>query len=476
MSKALFPHRRRIGLVAAAVLIVGFATACEPSDPSVTTDPALYPVYQASVVDYVNRCDPQQPTDVSVTAPSGTTVSVDGQPARSGTFTAEVVQAVGDRFTIRVTTGSGTRTHHVRCLPPDFPQWEADRTGTPQAQFYATSLIEGFTPAYQTVFDTNGVPVWWTRNKVPSFLFEPLANKGFALAPFPNGPGEVRSVTGAVTQTVAPEGGPIDFHDLQLLPNGNYVLATAQQENKDLTAWGLGSSVPVVNHVFQVITPAGDVIWSWDVSEHIPVTETTASWRAEPEPLTGRADPWHYNSVQWAGNGFIISFRHLDAIYKVDYPSGNISWKIGGTARPERLSVLNDPVFTGGGSFSGQHDARLLADGTVTLFDNGSKASPARSPRAVRYRLDLTARTATLLEAVTDPDRVSAPCCGSSRKLPGGNWVIGWGGNSFFTEQRPDGSRVFQLRGTFVYRAVPILPGRFEPSAFRAGMDAQYAA
>jgi Arylsulfotransferase (ASST) len=135
--------------------------------------------------------------------------------------------------------------------------------------------------------------------------------------------------------------------------------------------------------------------------------------------------------------------------------------------------VLNDPVFTSGGSFSGQHDARVLRDGTLTLFDNGSKKN--RPPRGVRYRLDLSLRTATLLESVTDvPGSI---CCGSTRRLPGGNWVTGWGGTAHVTEQEPDGTRVFHLDlgPNFVYRGTPIPFGRLSPAALRAGMEAQYA-
>jgi hypothetical protein len=468
------PKVRRTGLVAAVLLLLGFATACQPGGTSVTTDPALYPGFQPSVVDYVNRCDPEVDTEVTVSVPAGTTASVDGQPAQGGSFTAQVDQGIGDRFSIRITDGAGTRTHHVRCLPADFPTWSAQRTGTPQAQYYATALIQGFSPAYQVVFDTNGVPVWWTKQKNPSFLFEPLPNGHIALELI-DGPTQELSSTGAVARTIDTVDGPSDFHDVRLLPDGNYVLATAQRQQADLSAWGQPNDVTVINHVFQVLTPAGDLVWSWDTAQHIPVSETTSSWRTEPEPVTGLADPWHYNSVEWTGDGFIVSFRHLDAIYKIDYPSGAISWKIGGTPRAESLVVVGDPVFTGGGSFSGQHDARLLPDGTVTLYDNGSRATPARSPRAVRYRLDLTARTATHVEQVTDPGSPFSGCCGSARKLPGGNWVVGFGGTPWFTEQRPDGSRVIRFSGTFVYRAVPILPGRIAPSAFRAGMDAQYA-
>jgi Arylsulfotransferase (ASST) len=476
MLKALTPRRRRIGVVAAAFLLLGVASACGPTGPSVTTDPALYPVaFQTSVTDYVNRCDPATPTEVTVSAPGGTTISVDGQPAQGGSFTTSVDQAVGERFTIRVTSGSGTTSHHVRCLPTDFPTWDAERTGTTQAQYYATSMIQGFSPGYQVVFDTNGVPIWWTPQKSASFLFEPLPNGHLALELI-DGPAPELALDGRVVRTIDTVGGPSDFHDVELLPNGNYAMATAQQQQADLSPWGQSANATVINHVFQVLSPTGDLLWSWDASEHIPVTETTPSWRAEPEPVSGLSDPWHYNSVEWTGDGFLISFRHLDAIYKVDYPSGAISWKLGGIGRPESLTVMGDPVFTAGGTISGQHDARLQADGTVTLFDNGSRPATPRKARAVRYRIDTTARTATLLESVVEPTVGAAPCCGSARRLPGGNWVVGWGGSRTITEQRPDGTRVFRLLSTFVYRAIPIPYGRIAPSAFRAGMDAQYAA
>ncbi len=39
-----------------------------------------------------------------------------------------------------------------------------------------------------------------------------------------------------------------------------------------------------------------------------------------------------------------MSFRHLDAVYSVRKIDGSVDWKLGGTARPESLTVLNDPV------------------------------------------------------------------------------------------------------------------------------------
>ena len=67
--------------------------------------------------------------------------------------------------------------------------------------------------------------------------------------------------------------------------------------------------------------------------------------------ITGGSAPYdvyHWNSVDYTGTGFLLSFRHLDAVYDIDQASGNILWKLGGSARPESLTVLNDPVFAGG--------------------------------------------------------------------------------------------------------------------------------
>jgi hypothetical protein len=84
--------------------------------------------------------------------------------------------------------------------------------------------------------------------------------------------------------------------------------------------------------------------------------------------------------------------------------------------------------------------------------------------------------TATLLERITDPGATDSPCCGSARKLPGGHWVISWGGIHLVTETNEAGRRVFALHfaTNMSYRAFPVLPGRLARSSLRAGMDAMH--
>jgi hypothetical protein len=455
-------------------------TACFPpkhGNPAISA-PGLYPAFQRAVVDYVDRCDPSTPTEVQVNAVEGDTVSVNGSPHQTGSFTVQVDQQVGESFPIEVTSDGTTTTHYVRCLPTDFPNWSAERAGTPQAAFYATTLIQGFGPPnYSAIFDTNGVPVWWLEDRQPALLFTPLPNRNFAIVELGPVGMEEYDLNGNLVRTLNTVGAPDDFHDVILLPNGNYVMATAQNVPCDLSSWGLAGVQTCLNHVFQELTPLGVLVGAWDTSLNIPVTETTQPWRQSElnDTLTpGLYDPWHYNSVEFTGDGFIISFRHLDAIYKINSltSTGSIVWKLSGTPRTESLTLVDDP-FNG---VSGQHDARWLGDGTVSIYDNGTNGlGPSRQPRSVRYSVDTLAKTATLVEDVRDFDVPGSICCGSARRLPGGNWVTGWGGTDTITENGPDDTRVSRLRTTFVYRGIPLLPGQFTADEFRAGMDAQFA-
>jgi Arylsulfotransferase (ASST) len=278
-----------------------------------------------------------------------------------------------------------------------------------------------------------------------------------------------RRLNGRPIRVLNTRGAPSDFHDVLLLPNGHYVLATIDFRSCDLAPWAQGLTTCAF-HQFQELTRRGEVVWSWRPEDDIGIRQTPRKWRDE-RPV-GAADPWHYNSIDWAGDGFIISFRHLDAVFKIDYASKDVVWKLGGTPRPRSLRVIGDPVFRAGGSISGQHDARLLRPRVLTLFDNGTGAD--RAPRSVVYRINERARTATMMRRVKDPIARTSQCCGSTRVLPGGNHVTGWGGTPWISENRPGGRRVFRLDANFVYRATPIVDRRYTRRELRAAMDAQY--
>jgi hypothetical protein len=108
------------------------------------------------------------------------------------------------------------------------------------------------------------------------------------------------------------------------------------------------------------------------------------------------------------------------------------------------------------------------------VHDNGTLLN--RAPRVVRYRIDTSARTARLVETVTDSRITASGCCGSARKLSTGGWLIDWGGTTTTSEYTWSGARVSTLAYLpfWSYRADPIAKGRLSADALRDGMDAMF--
>jgi len=195
--------------------------------------------------------------------------------------------------------------------------------------------------------------------------------------------------------------------------SGDYLMGlTFSQSPVDMSSCGGPTAGTLRDFELQELSPNGDLVWSWLASKHIPLTEVTARWQSQC--ATG-GDIYHWNSVEPDGDGYVLSFRHLDAVYRINRGTGAIDWKLGGASRPESLTVVDDPL-SAVGTFCGQHDARVLADGSLTVFDNGTGCN--RPSRAVRFAIDDTTAlpTATLLEDIRDSDGAGADCCGSTRR------------------------------------------------------------
>ena len=457
-----------------------------PTELSITATPALYPAFDPAVIDYVTRCG-SDPVAFEVAAPAGTEVAVDGAAARSGRFTESVQLAAGQRAAITATTGATTDTFHVRCLPADFPAWTHARSGQPSQGWTLVSVVKGSTADQHVVFfDNRGVPVWWYS---PVGIFpidakllsdDSVAFAEWILSGFNPNPAlkyQVRRLDGTLVRTLQTVGVPTDFHDLQELPNGNYLLvAYKPRDHVDLSAYGKSSDSTVLDAEIQELTPDGQLAWSWNSKDHIDLDETGRWWNIlNPGTLPdGRQamDHVHINAVEPDGTGLLISLRHTDAIYRISRTDGHVEWKLGGTAIPESLTVADDraPPATLGG----QHDVRRLADGTVSVYDNGTGLS--RPPRVARYTIDTGAGTATLTESVSDSEIVNSPCCGGARRLGSGGWLVQWGGQPVVGEYAADGSRRFKLQipGGSLYRAVPVPVTRLSAAQLRQAMDTMF--
>lgn len=503
---------RSLSAAAAVVGVAVFLFLSRPIGASVgtvqfSTSPALSPAFNPAVQDYVVRCSDNVPIQVSVSNSDGadvtTTVSVDGQSPKPGAFAAQVSVLQGQGFKVAAAQGAAATTYYVRCLPNGFPTWGSQRPGIPQAEYYIVVPVPstgvGIANRYISMYDTNGVPIWWTRPENPLRPWDAklLSNLDILWTESDNNTAirglkaEERRLDGSIVDnSIAPSGFQLDAHETQRLSNGNYLVTGGYGKCcYNLSSHGGPTSATIRDDIVQEITPGGSPLWTWYASDHIGLDEVQSQWWTTIMPSGSPYDVFHMNSaVTDAGHNLLISIRYANAVYKVVDPAGPvnagaIAWKLGGSVPPlapaTRLAVSGDPVFTAGGGFGGQHYAHYFDAGDgktyVTLHDNGT--GRGRAPRGVRYRIDEQAMTATLVEDVRDTasPNMTAACCGSAGKLPTGNWVMSWGANPLMTELTPSGARAFALTfSASSYRVDPVMPGVLTRELLRAGMDAQY--
>ena len=165
--------------------------------------------------------------------------------------------------------------------------------------------------------------------------------------------------------------------------NGDYLAgAYVTQGHVDTSAYGGSSDANVINAELQEVSPERPAgLGLEEPGPHLAGRDRAPLAVDRQPPEAGGYDIVHWNSIEPAGNSVIASFRHLDAVYKIDKSTGTIVWKLGGTKTPKSLTVKGDPR---GYTFGAQHDARLLPDGTLTVFDN--RTNQVRlTPNEVQY-------------------------------------------------------------------------------------------
>jgi len=454
------------------------------SSETVAATPGLVPGFSASQPDYAVRCAGTTPVSIAFAPPAGAAVSVDGSPGRAGRFTASVPLDYGEEATFTIARSRTTRTYYVRCLPPDFPQYTVTGTGSSSVEgFLASPSLGSGASNYLILFDAAGVPIWWTDPSQPTIdatmtptgeiAYETYGGNAFETDPAQGY--QLYGLSGVSAGTVHAVGGATDEHEFQVDANGDYDLLSYQErKNVDLTALGGSRDGEIADCVAEIVSPAGKLLWSWDAYQHLGVrqfalpNETATDELAGMPDGTSAADIYHCNSMQVAGKDVLLSFRHLDAVYLVDRKSGTVVWKLGGTKTAKSLTIRGDTRST---PLDGQHDARLLADGSLTVHDNATFSGG--SPRMVRYRIDAAKHTATLIQQIVDPAVTASQCCGSVRTLPDGDVLIDWGDTSTIGEYSAQGAPLFRLTfgSGFSYRATPVPLGSVTLQQIRAGMN-----
>jgi hypothetical protein len=254
----------------------------------------------------------------------------------------------------------------------------------------------------------------------------------------------------------------VNNHEFQIFPNGNkfFLIWHSAIVNMTDTVPGGYSAAVVTYPVIQEQDANDNVIFEWASWDHFSVKDAT--W--DVSLTNGVIDPFHTNSIELDNDGnILISNRNMDEITKIDHATGNIIWRMGG--EKNQFTFLNDSLNP---PFSHQHDIRRIANGNVTLFDNGNLRTPWVS-YADEYSLDEQNKTATLVwnyrHPMVNSKELISLAAGNAQRLPNGNTLIDYGVISDWnllpniTEVTPDGSIAWELKftetqeQTYSYRA-----------------------
>jgi hypothetical protein len=428
---------------------------------------AIFPAFAAGTLRYGLTTTDATAGTVTVTGsttdPSGR-VWVDGRPAVNGSETLTGLTS-GDEISVFIKDSAGTTAYSLIYLPAGFPTLTVatKQPGiAPGDVFLTLSDFTNLTPSYETVVDSNGVPIFvHTDAKTPTdFKLQP--NGDFSVnrdSPTTGRTGgEIVELNDQFKQVAAFETTGLvdtDGHDSILLPNGDrWLLAYEPNSNGN------------VDGVIQKTNAAGKVLFQWSTADDPNV-----------ESMVTASDYAHLNSISLTADGdIVVSFRQLSQVMRIatsthdGYKKCDVIWTLGG--RNPTLTTVNDP----NDGPCGQHDATVLPNGHILMYDDGSQqintsppvcvdpsdpSGPAISrpqSRVVEYSISAAKHTATLVWSYQVDGRNSS-FGGSAQRLANGNTLIGWGGTvqALATEVNAAQQTLWQLKDSdnlFSYRAL----------------------
>jgi hypothetical protein len=225
----------------------------------------------------------------------------------------------------------------------------------------------------------------------------------------------------------------MDLHEF-LITSGSHAWIVAVSP----VGVGFEPHKPTMDCVVQEIDiKTGLVMFEWHALDHVPLGDSYFT----PNSPGFVFDPYHLNSISFAGSNPVISMRNTSAVYDVDRSTGKIVWTLGGKHPSFRMGSGTSTAF--------QHAALVQPDGTVTEFDDG--AGPPmlhKFARGIRVSLNSSTRTASLVREYDHSPQISTNFEGNIQQLSGGDVFMGWGQQPYFSEDNSAGQQIFDAHFT----------------------------
>jgi hypothetical protein len=374
---------------------------------------------------------------------AGEKVTVDAQAAGASVSTSFTIahQAPVSQKEFPVNPGDAKAIQHYGTAPSLTPSTvritTAAKPGAAAGDLFLAPYQGKGTPG-PMIAEQNGGLVWFkpvpagdsaTNFQVQQYQGKPVLTwwQGRILeVGFGQGEDEIYNTSYQHVATVrAGNGYHADLHEIRLTPEGTAWVDEFDPIEMNLAADGGKSDGVLTDSVVQEIdVKTGLVMWEWHALGHIPISESN-------NPAPKFSYPWdyvHINSISpGTGGDVLLSSRNTWTLYDVAIDGGAIQWRLGGSHSSFKQGA--------GTRFYWQHDAEWQPGGLISLFDNGSDPPKEKQSRGLLLRPDTSAHSVTLVKQFTNPTKtLLASSQGNTLSLPGGDWLMGYGGLPNFTE------------------------------------------
>ncbi len=234
-----------------------------------------------------------------------------------------------------------------------------------------------------------------------------------------------------------------DLHEILLTPQGTAWIDAFDPIQMNLSSvHGSAHGILLDSIIEEIDVKTGLVMWEWHALGHIPLRDSL-------NHVSSGEYPWdyvHINSISPGGTGsnpggtgsgepgnVMLSARNTWTLYDVNMHTGGYNWLLGdGGHSSFKLGR--------GVRFYWQHDAEFQPGGLISLFNNASDPPKERESSGLLLRPNFSSHTVTLVKRFTNPGKtLLASSQGDTLSLPGGDWLLGYGGLPNFTEFSPSG-------------------------------------
>jgi hypothetical protein len=238
-----------------------------------------------------------------------------------------------------------------------------------------------------------------------------------------------------VGRVYAGNGLKADLHDFHITPAGTAVLTVFEPIDCNLSSDGGPTNSAVTDSIFQEIDlRTGLVRREWTSLDHVPLSDSysAANTASDEWPF----DYFHVNSIDPLASGrTLISARNTWALYELSSTTGQILLRIGGKHSEVKLAGNAATAF--------QHDATMLENGTISVFDNGAVPKVHPQSRGLVLAVNPQTKTATIVAEYEHSAALSSGSQGNIQQLPGGDMFVGWGAEPYFSEYSAAGQLLY---------------------------------